>query len=184
MDSVLYVGIDTSLGAHVVCAMAADGQVVARTTVPNDQAGAEQFVAWLHPHAAPYARLAIGVEATSVYHVPLMEWLTQTPDLQRWQPTWYVLNPKVVQKFRETYVDRGKTDRADAALIADVMRFGRVTPWTPPDPRYAALQVLTRHRRQLSHLITQEKIARWCNCFVSGGSMPIRMSRFSRTSLG
>ncbi len=39
MDSVLYVGIDTSLGAHVVCAMAADGQVVARTTVPNDQAG-------------------------------------------------------------------------------------------------------------------------------------------------
>ncbi|WP_020374891.1 IS110 family transposase [Sulfobacillus thermosulfidooxidans] len=49
MDSVLYVGIDTSLGAHVVCAMAADGQVVARTTVPNDQAGAEQFVAWLHP---------------------------------------------------------------------------------------------------------------------------------------
>ncbi|WP_100217835.1 IS110 family transposase [Sulfobacillus thermosulfidooxidans] len=79
MDSVLYVGIDTSLGAHVVCAMAADGQVVARTTVPNDQAGAEQFVAWLHPHAAPYARLAIGVEATSVYHVPLMEWLTQTP---------------------------------------------------------------------------------------------------------
>nr|WP_278244824.1 hypothetical protein [Sulfobacillus thermosulfidooxidans] len=29
--------------------MAADGQVVARTTVPNDQAGAEQFVAWLHP---------------------------------------------------------------------------------------------------------------------------------------
>ncbi len=86
-----------------------------------------------------------------------MEWLTQTPDLQRWQPTWYVLNPKVVQKFRETYVDRGKTDRADAALIADVMRFGRVTPWTPPDPRYAALQVLTRHRRQLSHLITQKK---------------------------
>ncbi|WP_081503229.1 IS110 family transposase [Sulfobacillus thermosulfidooxidans] len=77
-----------------------------------------------------------------------------------------------------------KTDRADAALIADVMRFGRVTPWTPPDPRYAALQVLTRHRRQLSHLITQEKIARWCNCFVSGGSMPIRRSRFSRTSLG
>ncbi|WP_423219108.1 IS110 family transposase [Sulfobacillus thermosulfidooxidans] len=89
--------------------------------------------------------------------------------MQRWQPTWYVLNPKVVQKFRETYVDRGKTDRADAALIADVMRFGRVTPWTPPDPRYAALQVLTRHRRQLSHLITQEKIARWCNCSVSGG---------------
>jgi transposase len=157
MDSVLYVGIDTSLGTHVVCAMAPDGRVVARTTVPNDQAGAEQLVAWLHRHAAPYARLAVGVEATSVYHVPLMEWLAQTPALQRWQPTWYVLNPKVVQKFGETYVDRGKTDRADAALIADVVRFGRVPPWTPPDPRYAALQVLTRHRRQLSHLITQEK---------------------------
>jgi hypothetical protein len=57
--------------------------------------------------ATPYARLAINVEATSVYHVPLMEWLAQTPDLQRWQPTWYVLNPKVVQKFREADVARG-----------------------------------------------------------------------------
>ncbi|AEJ40345.1 hypothetical protein TPY_2177 [Sulfobacillus acidophilus TPY] len=78
--------------------MAADG-LVARTTVPNNQAGAEQLVAWLHRHAAPYARRAVGVKATAVCHVPLMEWLAQTPDLRFWQPTWYVLNPKGIQKF-------------------------------------------------------------------------------------
>ncbi len=157
METVLYVGIDTSLGNHVVCAMEADGRIVARTTVANDRDGGEQLVTWLRAQAAPYARLAVGVEATSVYHAPLMEWLAQEPRLHPWQPTWYVLNPKVVEKFGETYVDRGKTDRADARLIADVLRFGRVTPWTPPDPRFAALQVLTRHRRQVSQLITQEK---------------------------
>lgn len=157
METVLYVGIDTSLGNHVVCALEADGRLVARTTVANDRDGGEQLVAWLQRQAVPYARLAVGVEATSVYHAPLMEWLVQEPRLHPWQPTWYVLNPKVVEKFGETEVDRGKTDRADARLIADVLRFGRMTPWTPPDPRYAALQVLTRHRRQLSRLITQEK---------------------------
>ncbi|MCY0880253.1 MAG: transposase [Firmicutes bacterium] len=75
-----------------------------------------------------------GVEATSVHHVPLMEWLAQEPRLRHWQPTGYVLNPKVVQKFGETSGDRGKTDRADTALMADVVRFGRVTPLSPRTP--------------------------------------------------
>ena len=77
METVLYVGIDTSLGNHVVCAMEADGRIVARTTVANDRDGGEQLVTWLRAQAAPYARLAVGVEATSVYHAPVMEWLAQ-----------------------------------------------------------------------------------------------------------
>lgn len=64
--------------------------------------------------------------------------------------------PKVVEKFGKTSVDRSKTDRADARLTADGLGFGRMTPWAPPDPRYAALPVLTCPRRQASRLITQE----------------------------
>ena len=127
------IGIDTSQTDHVVCTMDATGQNTGRT------------------------RVAIGLEATSVYHWPLLDFFTQTPALHPWDPTWYVLNPKVVHEFRQTFVDRAKTDRSDAALIADAIRFGRLTPVPPPDPKYVALPVLTRHRRQLAPLITPEK---------------------------
>ncbi|MCY0880242.1 MAG: transposase [Firmicutes bacterium] len=83
MDRVRSVGIDTSFGNPGVCAMVADGRGVVRTTVPHDYAGAGQLVTWLRAQAAPCARLAVGVEATSVYHGPLMEGLAQEPRLQR-----------------------------------------------------------------------------------------------------
>ncbi len=37
----LFIGIDTSLADHVVCAMTPDGRVVARTQVANDAGGLE-----------------------------------------------------------------------------------------------------------------------------------------------
>jgi transposase len=63
----------------------------------------------------------------------------------------------VVQGFRQTYVDRAKTDRTDAVLIADAVRFGRLRPVPPPDPRFTALKVLTRHRHHLAQTIAAEK---------------------------
>jgi transposase len=153
----LFIGIDTSLAEHVVCAMDPDGHVVARTRVANDAIGLETLTAWCQAQATDYDRLAIGLEATSVYHWPLFETLSQAEALRPWDPQWFVLNPKVVQAFRQTYVDRAKTDRTDAVLIADAIRFGRLHPVPPPDPRFTALKVLTRHRHHLAQTIAAEK---------------------------
>lgn len=49
MEIVLSVGIDTSLGNPVVCAMAADGRMVARTTVVNDRDGGSNWSPGLGP---------------------------------------------------------------------------------------------------------------------------------------
>ena len=54
METVLYVGIDTSLDDHDVCAMEADSHIVARTKVPKGRDSAEPLVAWLSAQAAPY----------------------------------------------------------------------------------------------------------------------------------
>ncbi len=153
----LFIGIDTSLADHVVCAMTPDGRVVARTQVANDAGGLETLTVWCVAQATGYDRLALGLEATSVYHWPLFETLSQAAALQPWDPQWFVLNPKVVQAFRQTYVDRAKTDRSDAVLIADAIRFGRLRPVPPPDPRFTALKVLTRHRYHLVRTVAAEK---------------------------
>ena len=157
MSSTLFIGIDVSQAEHVICAMTADGRVQARERVPNDQRGIDQLIRWVATQAVNVDRLAVGLESTSVYHWPLFEALAQTPELQRWKPQWYVLNPSIVQGFRKTYVDRAKTDPGDAFLIADTIRFGRLRPAPAPDPRYTALRVVTRHRFHLAQTVSREK---------------------------
>lgn len=157
MFSTLFIGVDVSQAEHVVCAMTAEGQVRARERVPNDQRGIDRLIQWIETQAADCDRLAVGLESTSVYHWPLFEALTQAEGLRRWQPQWFLLNPSIVQGFRKAYVDRAKTDPGDAFLIADTIRFGRLRPAPPPDPRYTALRVVTRHRFHLAQTVSREK---------------------------
>ena len=101
--------------------------------------------------------MAVGWKSTSVYHWPLLEALIQATALKRRQTQWFLPNPGVVQGFRQTSVDRAKTDPSDAFLIADAIRFGRLRPSPAPDPRYTALRVVTRHRFQLAQTVSREK---------------------------
>ena len=155
--STLFVGIDVSQAEHVVCTMTQDGTVQARLRVPNHQTGIDQLIDWLAIQAEAFTHLAVGLESTSVYHWPLFEALAQATALQRWHPQWFLLNPSIVQGFRKTYVERAKTDPGDAFLVADAIRFGRLRPAPAPDPRYTALQVVTRHRFRLAQTVSREK---------------------------
>jgi len=70
----------------------------------------------------------------------------------------YALNPKLVRAFRPHYGALAKTDRADAFVIAERVRFGRHLP--PPfqvDLRYAPLQRLTRFRVHVAQTLAREK---------------------------
>jgi transposase len=63
-----------------------------------------------------------------------------------------IINPAQIKAFGQSQLQRNKTDRADAALIA---RFGwchQPAPWTPPAPEQQELQSLVRH---LDDLIAQ-----------------------------
>jgi transposase len=78
--------------------------------------------------------------------------------LQPLHPRLYVLNPHLVSRFRANYGALPKTDRLDAFLIAERVRFGRTLP-TPfqLDLRYAPLQRLTRVRCHLLENLAREK---------------------------
>lgn len=67
------------------------------------------------------------------------------------------VNPKLINKFKEAYADMDKTDRIDAWIIADRLRFGSLTTTIVMQEQYIALQRFTRMRYHLVHNLTREK---------------------------
>jgi len=100
----------------------------------------------------------IGLEATGLYWWPLANLLTTSNALAPSRVQLYVLNPAQIKAFRQHYGAVPKTDRQDAFLIADAVRFGRALP-SPfqLDLRYASLQRLTRFRVHPAEALVREK---------------------------
>ncbi|MHA7584825.1 IS110 family RNA-guided transposase, partial [Paenibacillus vandeheii] len=69
----------------------------------------------------------------------------------------FTINPKLINKFKAAYADLDKTDRIDAWIIADRLRFGRLTTTIVMQEQYLALQRLTRMRFHMVHNLTREK---------------------------
>jgi transposase len=156
-----YVGLDVSQAEAVACVLLGDGrEPVPRWSLPNSPTGAAALVDRLAAIAEQHqvAELEIGLEATSLYWWHLACALQQAPRLAPYRPRVYALNPKLVHDFRRHYGTLPKTDRADAFVIAERVRFGRQLP--PPfqvDVRYAPLQRLTRFRVHLAQTLAREK---------------------------
>ena len=90
-------------------------------------------------------QVVIGMEATGIYGDNLVYALREDGALGRFQRKIHVLNPKQVSKFKESYPELPKNDDVDAFVIADKLRFGRITKEVYMDDyRYKALQTLTR----------------------------------------
>lgn len=156
-----FVGLDVSQQEAAVCFLLGDGgEPAPRWTVPNSQPGADALSARLAALAQTHAvdELRIGLEATSLYWWHLACTLKDAPALAPYRPQVYALNPKLVHDFRKHYGALPKTDRTDAFVIAERVRFGRQLP--PPfqlDVRYAPLQRLTRFRVHLAQTLAREK---------------------------
>lgn len=68
-----------------------------------------------------------------------------------------VINPRLVRKFAGSLGKLAKTDRIDAAVIAQYAAFARPVARHAPDPTQAMLTALTVRRRQLVGMIVMEK---------------------------
>ncbi|CAH8708592.1 IS110 family transposase [Paenibacillus melissococcoides] len=84
-------------------------------------------------------------------------YLHEDEALQQLNAKVFTINPKLINKFKDAYADLDKTDRIDAWIIADRLRFGRLTTTIVMQEQYIALQRLTRMRFHLVHNLTREK---------------------------
>ena len=156
----LFVGIDVSSRSNVAYLMKPNGSKHSSFSVQNNLGGAkllsERIVSALNTMQP--SDVVIGLEATSIYGDSLVYALQEDGILGRFQRKIHVLNPKQVRKFREAYPDLPKNDWADAFVIADHLRFGRIAKEVYMDDYcYQALKTLTRARFDVIQNSTREK---------------------------
>jgi transposase len=157
---ILYVGTDVSLKTCRTRFFDETGQEVGRRlSTANDLPGAETLAEEAIGRASKIGAGEIrwGLEATNLFWWHLAVYLTTHPELLARGLRLYTFNPKVVAGFRESYPDLGKDDWADAMVIADRLRFGRLPAECYLDERYQPVQRLTRHRKHLVNTIVREK---------------------------
>lgn len=130
------VGIDIAKDKFDVCLLKV-GQEARQATFANNKAGINQLHHWLKKHEAKQAQVCL--EATGIYGDLVAEMLHE-----RKYPV-SVVNPGRIKAYAQSQMRRNKTDRLDAALIADYCRTQQPEPWTPPAPELKELRTLIRH---------------------------------------
>ena len=156
----LYVGIDVSSKNNVIYLMLPNGDKHSSFSLANSHDGSTQLVKRIFTAMTSnnIDSVLIGLEATSVYGDNLVYFLKEDTTLASFDRKINVLNPKQVNKFKESYNDLPKNDYVDAFVIADCLRFGRINKEVYMDDyRYKALQNLTRARYFAVTNLTKEK---------------------------
>ena len=156
----LYVGIDVSSKSNVVYFMLPNGDKHSNFSVANSHDGSTQLVKRICSALTSQSldTVSIGLEATSVYGDNLVYFLREDASLASFNRKIHVLNPKQVNKFKESYNDLPKNDWIDSFVIADCLRFGRINKEVYiGDYHYKALQNLTRARYFAVCNLTKEK---------------------------
>ena len=156
----LFVGIDVGSRENAVYIMMPDGSKHSSFIIQNNLGGAQKLSKRVVSALTEKSLTAvvIGMEATSVYGENLLCFLREDGALARFDRKLHVLNPKQVKKFKDSYSDLPKNDPVDAFIVADNLRFGRITASVYMDDyRYKALQTLTRARFYTVQNLTREK---------------------------
>lgn len=151
-DTYSYLGIDIAKATFEVALPHGSRQRGRGFT--NDPAGFQALSHWLDKQGA--GQVWAVQEATGRYGEALAHYLAEQGHIVS------VVNPVRIKAFSQSQMRRAKTDRVDAALIAD---FGRaqsqtsrpLTPWTPPTPAQQQLRDLVRRLADVQQMRQQER---------------------------
>lgn len=140
------VGIDVAKHTFDIATLQANGKHRTKAKLANTPSGFELFGQWLSKYAEPKAWIVM--EATGVYHEALAEYLLQH-DYKV-----CVLNPTQTAKYAESQLQRVKTDKVDAKLIAEygLRHQDKLRLWAPEKPEIRRLRALVKRLRDLQEL--------------------------------
>jgi len=144
---VYILGIDVAKAKFDVALLL--GERVAHHQFPNNANGFAVLKGWLRKRGV--TQLHACMEATGRYWEALAAYLHQAGY------TASVVNPRQVKSFAESELQRQKTDRVDAGVIARFCRAANPAAWTPPPAELRQLQELVRRLAALKRMQTQEK---------------------------
>jgi transposase len=148
----IHVGIDVSARS---LAVRAEGRA-ALLEFPNDAQGHRLLVRRLTQRGH---RARVCLEASGIYSLDLALTLHAHPRIEV-----MVVNPRVLQRFGEAYLQRSKTDALDATSILEFARRMDFVPWQPPAPEILSLRSISRRIEALVKMQTQEKNRLHASC--------------------
>jgi transposase len=105
--------------------------------VVNNEQGWSALSKWLRQQAAAGCRVCL--EATGRYSEGVAQALYEAGYVV------HVVNPARVRGYATSQLRRNKTDKLDAALLADFCRSQELEAWRPAPPEVRHLQALVRH---------------------------------------
>lgn len=141
-----WIGIDVSK-AHLDGVLL-NAQGHQHTQVSNDKHAFRTLENFLKKRCPQGGHVCL--EATGLYGDAVAEFLFQHSYVVS------VVNPARIKAYGDSQLKRNKTDRADAALIADFCRTQQPDPWQPPAPQVKELRALLRHLDDLQAMRQQE----------------------------
>jgi transposase len=131
----LYAGLEIASRELVVCMKGTWSRF------SNDRSGHRKLLHYLTKRG----EVRVCLEATGNYHLDVSLALHSHPRVQL-----QVLNPWVSRRFAEARLQRAKTDRVDAAALADYAERMPHQEWNPPRVAYLSLRAITRRMLQLA----------------------------------
>ena len=175
--STLYVGIDVSLKTNQVCPINFNQDVFFNEKFDNSPSGTEKMIMKILDVLKSHQELSkilICMEATNVYHIHVSSMLSSDPRLLSYGCKVYAENAKSIEKYKETFLDREKTDPEDAFLCADYARIGKCKDSHPVNGyQKIALQRLTRQRKHIAEQLGKEKQFLSTNLFLRFSALKV-----------
>lgn len=143
-----YVGIDVS-SKELVIVVNIDGKHRQPKVFANTPSGHQELIAVLHKLRG---ETRVCLEATGVHHFDVAVALSRAENIQV-----MVINPKVAHNFAKVLMQRSKTDRVDAGILAVYCERMPFDEWLRPDDEKLALRAIARRIAATNKLKTQTK---------------------------
>ncbi|TYP62464.1 IS110 family transposase [Stutzerimonas stutzeri] len=145
------IGIDIAKRTFDIATQQPNGKYRTKAKLPNEVAGFEALQQWLLKHAN--AQAWIVMEATGAYHEALAIWFHD----KGYQVC--VLNPAQVAYYARSQLQRVKSDKVDAKLIAEYgeRHQGDLRAWQPEPRAVRRLKALVRRLEDLQEIQQMER---------------------------
>ena len=113
-------------------------------SVPNTEKGFEELLDWIDRQAESDRQdIHVCLEASGGYERPVARFLSEEG------LTVSVVNPRRTSAYADSQLNRSKTDKVDARLLARFCDREEPTPWEPSSSKQKGLKEMTRGLEQL-----------------------------------
>ena len=113
------IGIDVSKDKFDACCIDGNGKELFRVSAPMDSTGFDGLAQKIRTHGLIQGNVVAGMESTGCYHLNLFSFLTG----MNFQCL--IINPLLISNFMKLDLRKTKTDKKDAAVIAQFLRLHR-----------------------------------------------------------